>query len=146
MGCKKIFLLFVLRWCWWHSTPIYPQLKWRDRILQVNCMDAFFFQCINLKTTMLCFQIKNVLIFFGPYPFLTNLSNVQQMTCLFLWNSYIFHVFLVDQPRTLSKARSQGWAPQSATVLQDTTPTCDLHFKITHRQIFSHGSSYSMQE
>lgn len=69
MGCKKIFLLFVLRWCWWHSTPIYPQLKWRDRILQVNCMDAFFFQCINLKTTMLCFQIKNVLIFFWSISF-----------------------------------------------------------------------------
>lgn len=40
------------------------------------------------------------------------------MTFLFLLNSYIFHVLLGDEPRALSKARSQGWGPQSATGLQ----------------------------
>lgn len=68
MGCKEIFLLFVLRWCWWCSTPICPQLKLRARILQVNCINVFFLNPLNLKTTLVCFQVKKVLIFFScPY-------------------------------------------------------------------------------
>lgn len=69
MGCKKIFLLFVVRWCWWHSTPICPQLKLRDRILQVNCMNVYFSNALILKQLCSVFRLKMYWFFFLVHNF-----------------------------------------------------------------------------
>lgn len=91
MGCKKIFLLFVLSWCWWHSTPICPQLKLRGRILQVNCMNVFFPNALILK--LLCFlfrfENKNVLIFF-----LVLIFSLQIYLVFNRWHSFFFIKFI----------------------------------------------------
>lgn len=127
MGCKKIFLLFVLRWCWWCSTPICPQLKLRARILQVNCTNVFFiFQCINLKTTVVCFQVKKLLIFFPVHIFSLQIYSVfSRWHSFFYWiHTYFMCSWWISQSQISGLGcpechRTAGWDHNLWPALQD---------------------------
>lgn len=143
MGCKKIFLLFVLRWCWWHSTPICPQLKLRARTLQVNCMNVFFFfNALILKKLCFVFRLKEYWFFF-----LVHIFSLQIYPVFNRWHSFFYwiHTYFMCS-WWISQSHISGLGSPECHTTPDRTPTCDLHFKTTHRKIFSHSSSYSMHE